>query len=210
MNPNNSGYGAREDEKVTDKGSRWALHRRKSHIHRGFQASTFDTDHQITLCVLTQHSTVGWHTVPWLHTAIIFCGTELCPCRYWSHSSNTMVKGKDVPVYTMKTYRGSTVTTALICNRSRKQRWVIRLMQQLIERLGRINKIHWIKGQMDPRAGLMYWREGKSPASANKQTTCGPASRLSLYWLSCHTVDANHHSTCWCVSKIPYLIPFIT
>jgi hypothetical protein len=33
-----------------------------------------------------------------------------------------MVKGKGVPVYTMKKFRGSTVTIALICNLSRKQR----------------------------------------------------------------------------------------
>jgi len=92
-----------------------------------------------------------------------------------------MVKFKDVPVYTMKTYRGSTVTAALICNLSRKWRWMITLTKQLLERLGGIHSNHWIKSQMGPRAGPMFWREGKSPASANKQTTCGPASRLSLY-----------------------------
>jgi len=31
-----------------------------------------------------------------------------------------MVKDKDVPVYTIKTYTGNTVTTALICSRRRK------------------------------------------------------------------------------------------
>jgi hypothetical protein len=51
---------ARADEKARDKNSRLALHRRKTNMHRGFQASMFDTDHQITtFCVLTQHSTVG-------------------------------------------------------------------------------------------------------------------------------------------------------
>jgi len=110
-----------QTEKTRDKESRWALHRRKSHKQRHSQASMFDTDHQIaTFCVLTQHSTVEWHTVLWPHTALIFCGKELRPCRYWSHSSNAMVKVKDVPVCTMKTFRGSTVITALICNLSRK------------------------------------------------------------------------------------------
>jgi len=100
--------------KRLNKDSRWALHRKKTNTHRGFQASMFNIDHQITaFCVLTQHRTVGWHTVPWLHTVLIFCGKELGPSRYWSHSSKTMVKGKVVPVYTMKTFRGSTVTTAL-------------------------------------------------------------------------------------------------
>jgi hypothetical protein len=77
--------------------------------------------HQITkFCVLTQHTTVQWHTVPWLHTALIFCAKEFRPCRYSSHSSNTMVKGEVVPMYTMKTFRGSTVTAALICNHGTK------------------------------------------------------------------------------------------
>jgi hypothetical protein len=31
-----------------------------------------------------------------------------------------MVKGKDVPVYTIKAFRGSTVKTAIIFNLSRK------------------------------------------------------------------------------------------
>ena len=121
MSPNNSGQSARADEKDRDQDSRWALHRRKTNLHRGFQASMFNADHQITkFCVFTQHSTVGWHNVPWLHTASIFCGAELLPHRYWTHSSKTMVKGKVIPVYTMKTFRGSTVTTAFICNLSRK------------------------------------------------------------------------------------------
>jgi len=163
----------------------------------------FDTGIQITtFCVMTQHSTAEWHTVVWLHTTLTFCVTELLTHRYWSHSSITMVKGKDAPVYTMKTYRGNTVTTALMCNIGRKQSWVISLMQQLFECLGRIHNIHRIKGQMGPRAGLMFWREGKSPASVNKQTVYGPASRLSLYWLSCHTVDVNHHSIWRCVGAV--------
>jgi hypothetical protein len=87
------------------------------------QASMFDTDHQeTTFCVFTQHNTVGWHTAQWLHIALILCGTELRPRRYWSHSFKTVVKGKFVTVCTMKTFSGSTVTTALICNLSRKQR----------------------------------------------------------------------------------------
>jgi hypothetical protein len=95
MSPNNSSHSARADEKARHKDSRRVLHRRKTNMHRSFQASTFDTHHQITtFCVLTQHSTVAWHTVPWLHIALIFCRTELCPRRYWSHSYKTMVKGK--------------------------------------------------------------------------------------------------------------------
>jgi len=92
MSPNNSGQGTRADEKARHKDSRWALCRRKTNTHRGFQASMIDTDHQITtFCVLTQHRTGGWHIVPWLYTILIFCGTELGPSRYWSHSSKTMV-----------------------------------------------------------------------------------------------------------------------
>jgi hypothetical protein len=165
---------------ATDKDSRSAIHRRKTNMHRGFQASLINTDCQITtFCVLTQHSTVQWHTVPWLLSTLICCLTELHPNRYWSHSSNTMVEDKDVPVYTMKTFSGSTVTTAMICNHSRKLRRVISLMHQLFQHWGRTHNIHWIKGQM-------FWLKGKSTASANKQTAYGPASRLSLYWLSCH------------------------
>ena len=156
-------------------------------MNGGFQASMYNTDHhKTTLCVLTQHSTVGWHTVPWLHTALIFCGTELCPHKYWSHSSNTMVKGIDVPEYTMKTYRRSTVTTAAICNLSRKWSWVNRLKHQLFQCWGRIHNIYWIEDQIGRRAGLIFWIERMSLASAKKQTTCSPASILSLYWLSCH------------------------
>jgi predicted aconitase with swiveling domain len=33
-----------------------------------------------------------------------------------------MVKGKDVPVNTMKIFRGSTVTSAIICNLSKKEK----------------------------------------------------------------------------------------
>ena len=76
----------------------------KHHMHRGLQASMFNTDRrETTFCVLIQHSTVGWHTVPWLHIALIFCGTELRPHRYCSHPYKTMVEGKAVPVYSMKT-----------------------------------------------------------------------------------------------------------
>jgi hypothetical protein len=32
----------------------------------------------------------------------------------------------------------------------------------------------------------MFWIDSKSLSSAKKQTTYGPTSRLSLYWLSCH------------------------
>ena len=101
----NSGQSTRADEKLRDKDSRWAIHRRKNKMNGGFTASMSNTDHhKTTLCVLTQHSTAEWHNVPWLHSALIFCGTELRPHRYWSHSFKTIVKGKDVPVYTMKTY----------------------------------------------------------------------------------------------------------
>ena len=56
----NSGQSARADEKDRDKDIRQALHRRKTNMHRSFQASMSDTDHQITtFSVLTQHSTVG-------------------------------------------------------------------------------------------------------------------------------------------------------
>jgi len=48
---------------------------------------------------------------------------------------------------------------------------------------------------MGPRAGLMYWREGKSAASANKQTKCGPASRLPPYLVA----------TLWMLIIIPYV-----
>ena len=78
MGPNNSGQSARADEKARDKDNRWALHRRKSHMHRRFQASMFDTDHQIaTLCFDTTQYCRMTHTVPRLHFALIFCGTEL-------------------------------------------------------------------------------------------------------------------------------------
>jgi hypothetical protein len=184
MRPNNSGHSPRADEKARNKDSTWLLHRRKTNMHRGSQASMFNTNQQITFCVLSQHTTVEWLTVPWLHIALNFSRTELRPCRYCSHSSNTMVRGKDVPVYTMKTCRGSTVTTALIYNLSRKQKWVINLMHQLLQQWGRIHKIYWT-GHMGLRAGLMFWREGTFLASGKKQTTYGPASRLSLYWLSC-------------------------
>jgi hypothetical protein len=105
--------------------------------------------------------------------------------RYWSLSSNTMVKGKDVLVYTMKAFRGSTVKTVIICNLSRKYKWVISLMHQLLQHCRRIHYIHWIGGQMGPRSGMMFWIEGKSLAFRKKQTTYSPASRLSPYWLSC-------------------------
>jgi hypothetical protein len=59
MRPNNSSQSATVDEKARDKDSRGALLRRKTNMHRGFEASMFDTDHHITtFCVLTQHSTV--------------------------------------------------------------------------------------------------------------------------------------------------------
>jgi hypothetical protein len=75
--PNNRCESNRANGKDRDKNSRWALHRKKRHMHRCCQNSMFDTDHQITtVCVFTEHSTVQWHTVPWLHTALIFCGTE--------------------------------------------------------------------------------------------------------------------------------------
>jgi len=61
MSPNNSGQSARADEKARDKHSRWALHRRKTNMHRGFQPSMFNTDQKIaTFSVLKQHSTVEW------------------------------------------------------------------------------------------------------------------------------------------------------
>jgi hypothetical protein len=165
---------------ATDKDSRSAIHRRKSHMHRSFHNSMLNTNNQITtFCVLTQHSTVQWHIVPWLHTALICCSTELRQHRHRSHSSNTMAEGKVVPVYTMKTFSRSTVTTTVICNLSRKLRWVISLMHQLFQHWRRIHNIHWIRGQIDRCAGLMFWIEGKSLASPNKQTAYGPASRLS-------------------------------
>jgi hypothetical protein len=185
MTPNSCSQSATADETAIDKDSTWALHRGTTNMHRCFQTSMFNTDHHITtFCVLSQHSTVERHTVPWLHIALNFSRTEWCPCIYCSHSSNTMVKGKDVPVYTMKTFRGSTVTAAVICNLSRKQKWVINLMHQLFQRWGRKHKIYWT-GHMGLWAVLMFWREGKFLISGRKQTTYGPASRLSLYSLSC-------------------------
>ena len=129
-------------------------------MHRAFQASMSNTDHhKTTLCVLTEQSIVGWHTVPWLHTSLIFWRTELLTQRYWSHSSKTMEKSKAVPVYTMTTYRGSTVTAALICNLSRKWSWVISLMQQLLQCWGRIHNMYWIKARWAP--GLIRCSELK-------------------------------------------------
>jgi hypothetical protein len=182
MSPNNSSQSAGADEKDRDKDSRWTLHRRKTNRYRGLQASMFDTDHQITtFCVLTQHSTVQWHTVPSLHTTPIFCSTELHPCIYCSHSPKTTVKDKAVPLYTMKTspqaqlQLHSSVTSA-----ENTDKWSAASM------LGK-DPQHPLNSRPDvPRAGLMFWIESKSHASANKQTTYGPASRLSLYWLRCH------------------------
>jgi hypothetical protein len=58
------------------KDSKWALHRRKTNMYSCFQASMFETDHQIkTFCVFTQHSTVQWHTVPWLHNTVLYNDT---------------------------------------------------------------------------------------------------------------------------------------
>jgi hypothetical protein len=67
-----------------------------------------------------------------------------------------MVKGKAVPVYTMKTFRGSTVTTALICNLSRKQ-----VSDQphasAASTLGK-DPQHPLNRRPDvPRACLMFW-----------------------------------------------------
>ena len=78
MSPNNSSHSTTADEKARHKDSRRVLHRRKTNMHRGFQTSMFNTDHhKTTFSVLTQHSTVGWHTVPWLHIVLISCRTEL-------------------------------------------------------------------------------------------------------------------------------------
>jgi hypothetical protein len=83
-------------------------------MYRSCQASMFDTDHQITtFCVLTQHSTAGWHTVPSMHTALIFCSIDLCPWRYCSHSCKTTVK---VKLSLCTAWRRS--PQALICNLS--------------------------------------------------------------------------------------------
>jgi hypothetical protein len=122
MSTNNSRHSATADEKARDKDSRWALHRRKTNMHRGFKASMSNTDHKIrTVSVLTQHSTVGWQT----HCS----NTTHCPHFLWHRITSMwiselflqkMVIGKDVPVYTIKTFSRSTVTSALICNLSRK------------------------------------------------------------------------------------------
>ena len=79
---------------------------------QGFPSSMFDTDHQImALFVLTQHSTVGWNTVAWLHIALIFCGLN------YVHIDNEIIppnngKGTAVPVNTMKKYTDCAFTTA--------------------------------------------------------------------------------------------------
>jgi len=187
MSPTNIGQSATVDEKARGKDNRWALHRRKSHMQRGFQASKFETDNQITFSVLTQHSTVEWHTVPWLHTALIFCRTEWHTCRYWSHSSNTIVKGKDVPVYTMKTYTQEvqlqlhwSATSA-----DNIDEWSASCISCCIAGEGSHN-IHWTRGQMGYKAAVMFWIEKMCLVFAKKQDTYGPALKLSLYWLSWH------------------------
>jgi hypothetical protein len=53
----------------------------------------------------------------------------------------------------------------------------------------------------------MFWIESKSLASAKKQTTYGPASRLSILTempleVIFHTVEVNHHSICRCVGAV--------
>jgi hypothetical protein len=63
---------------------------------------------------------------------------------------------------------------------------VISLMHQLLHRSGRIHNVRWTGGQMGARANVMFWIKRKSLASAQKQTTCCPASILPLYWHSCH------------------------
>ena len=134
------------------------------------------------------HNTVQQNNnnVPLHHTTCIFSRTELRPHRFWSHSSKTTVKHKIVPVYTMNTYRGSTVTLHWSVTSAEKtaKRSASCISCFIAGELSHI--IHWTTGQMGPRFGLMFWVEGKSLASAKKQTTCGPASRLSLYWLSYH------------------------
>jgi len=58
VSPNNSSWNSTADEKATDKVSRSAIHRRKTNMHRGFQAFLLDTDQQkTTSSVLTKHST---------------------------------------------------------------------------------------------------------------------------------------------------------
>jgi len=109
------------------------------HYTEGKPKLTEVSKHSCWIQIIWQQHSLFWHntvmqnnnTVPWHHTTLIFCGKELCPGRYWSHSSKTRIQDKIVPVYSMKTYRGSTVTTALICNLSRKQSWVIRLMHEM-------------------------------------------------------------------------------
>jgi hypothetical protein len=80
----------------------------------------------------------------------------------------------------MKTFSRSTVTTALNCNLSRKE-----ISDQphasAASTLGK-DPQHPLNRRPDvTRAGLMFWIESKYLASANKQTTYGPASRLSLH-----------------------------
>jgi hypothetical protein len=77
----------------------------------------------------------------------------------------------------MKTYRGSTVTTARICNLSRKWRCVISHMHQLLQQWGKILP----NRRADGAQGWSDILDRKSLASAKKQTRYGPASRLSLY-----------------------------
>jgi hypothetical protein len=123
MSPNNCGQSARADENVTDKDCRWTSHRRNTNMHRGFQASVFDTyRHITTFSVLTQRSTVGWHTCFMTTHHPHFLWDRIPSHGYCSHSSKTKAKSQVVRGYTTKTFRGSTATTALICNLSRKQR----------------------------------------------------------------------------------------
>jgi len=64
-------------------------------------------------------------------------------------------KGKDVPVHTMKTYRGSKCIVPLILNHSSRWRSVVIFMPQLLEPWGKEleYKAGWV-----PEPVWMFWR----------------------------------------------------
>jgi hypothetical protein len=96
-----------------------------------------------------------------------------------------MVKAKHIPVHTMKTHAGSTVTNAHIHKLNRKQEVSNQPQPSAVSILG-IEPQHPLNRKPDvSRAGLTFWIEGKSLAAAKERTTDGPAYRLTLYLLSC-------------------------
>jgi len=85
----------------------------------------------------------------------------------------------------MKTFRGSTVTTAPISNLA-ENRDSDQPHASAASTLGK-DPQHPLKRRPDvPTAGQMFWLESNSLYTIKKQTTNGPASRLSLHQLRCN------------------------